>query len=442
MTLRLLPRSLLARTTLVIMIALAASQVVSMMLFNYYSQAPRAQMSAIRYIAQLRTIRAALETLPADQHDEFLKRLREERGLRVIRPRADEVLDLAPDVPALQEARERLRREFGKDADVFVRRNVNPGQGEVLIVKLIIDKEEFWIVSPRSRVVERDFSWAWIGWATFGGILALAGAIFLVSRVTRPLRQLAEAARQLGQGKNPQAVAEIGPDEVKSVAAAFNQMRDDLAQSDRQRATFLAGVSHDLRTPLSRLRLGIEMLPADPATRSDLEQDIDDINGVIDQFMDFARDESREALEPIDLNMLVRTAASRAERAGAKIDLDLAAIPAIPMRPLSMRRLVNNLLDNAIKHAGSAADAITLRTSRQGGQIIFSVLDRGPGIAANEVERLKQPFTRLDEARSGKSGAGLGLAIVDRIVKTHGGNFNLLPRDGGGLEARISLAIA
>ena len=436
---RLIPKSLLARTTLVIMIALIASQGVSVMLFSYYSQAPRAQFAAVNFITQLRTIRAALETLPVSQHDEFLKRLREERGMRVIRPRPEEVLERAPDVPALQLARERLRNEFGQDVDIYVRPRANPALPPVLIVKLKINDEEFWTVFPRGRVVAQDYSWAWIGWATFGGLLALAGAVFLVSRVTRPLRQLARAARELGQGNNPEPVAEIGPEEVKAVSSAFNQMRDDLARNERERATFLAGVSHDLRTPLSRLRLGIEMLPADPSMRAGLENDIDDINGIIHQFMDFARDESREPEERLDLNLLARGAAERVTRMGAMVTLELDDIPAIKIRPLAMRRLIGNLIDNAMKHAGPE---LTLRTLQRDRQIIFSVLDRGPGIPAAEVDRLKRPFTRLDDARSGKSGAGLGLAIVERIAKTHGGAFSLKPRDGGGLEARVTLPIS
>ena len=443
---RLIPKSLLARTALVIMVALIASQGVSVLLFSYYSQ-PRKQFAAVHFITQLRTIRAALENLPAAKHQDFLQRLREERGVRVILPHPEEVLERAADMPVLRLARERLREEFGPDVDIYVRPRANPALPPVLIVKLKINNEEFWTVFPRGRVVEKDFSWAWIGWGTFGGLLALAGAVFLVGRVTRPLRQLAKAARALGEGKNPEPVAEIGPEEIKAVAVAFNQMRDDLARNERERATFLAGVSHDLRTPLARLRLGIEMLPADPATRVDLEADIEDINSIIHQFMDFARDESREPIEQLDLNLLLRGAAERARRAGAAINLELGIISTINLRPLAMRRVIGNLLDNALKHAGPD---VTLRTEQRGGtnagrhtgQIVFSVLDRGPGIPSGEVERLKKPFTRLDAARSGKSGAGLGLAIVERIVKTHGGSFCLLAREGGGLEARVSLPLA
>jgi two-component system, OmpR family, osmolarity sensor histidine kinase EnvZ len=436
-----LPRSLLARTALVILFALVASQALSVVLFRYYSREPRIQLAAIGYITQLRTIRAALEIIPPEQHAEFLKKLREERGVRVLRPRADEVLEPAPDIPALRVVRERLRAEFGTEADVFVRPQVKPGTPPTLITKVEAANMQFWVVFPRGRIVEPDYSNAWIGWGTFGALMALAGAVFVVSRVTSPLRNLASAARELGKGHNPPPIAVTGPSEVRAVAQAFNQMRDDLARSEKERANFLAGVSHDLRTPLARMRLGIELLPADPAnptTRSDLEHDIEDMNGIIEQFMDFARDESSERVEVVDINALMERAAERARRLGASPTLALDRPPRVRLRPQALQRAINNLVDNAIKHAGND---ITLASAVGKNDLQLSVLDRGPGIPPDEVERLKKPFTRLDEARSGISGAGLGLAIVERIARTHNGIFQLLPRDGGGMEARISVPL-
>ena len=457
----LVPSSLLARTALVIVFALIASQVVSVALFRYYSQVPRFQLIAAGYISHLKTIRAALDSIPPAQHRDFLLKLREERGIRVIPPQriSEEPLEPAPNTPAIHAARERLRDTFGPEADIFVFQRPQRAAralaaqaqaaadgspapappAAAFITKIPVGATFYWVLFPQSRIVEQDFSVAWIGWGVFGGILALAGSLFLVSRLNRPLKALSEAAREIGEGHHPPPVTEMGPEEVKSVAVAFNQMRENLTRLDKERATFLAGVSHDVRTPLSRLRLGLEMLPADPETRADLEKDIEDINGVIDQFMDFARDENKESQESIDLNLLLRSAAERAERGGAKITLDFLDDATLRLRPLAMKRLIGNLIENARKHAGSD---ITLRTARSGGSIVLSVLDRGPGIPLEEVDRLKQPFTRLDVSRSGHSGAGLGLAIVERIAKVHGGTFDLLPRAGGGTEARVTLSIA
>jgi two-component system osmolarity sensor histidine kinase EnvZ len=434
---RLIPQSLLARAALVLLFALMASQLVSIALFRYYSREPRVQLAAIGFVGQLKTIRAALEIIPPEQQREFLQRLREERGMPVFRLRDEEPMEIAPDIPALRVARERLREEFGGESEIFVRsRPQKPDAPPQLITRLPVRDRVFYVVFPRGRVVEPDFTWAWVGWGLFGGVIALASAVFLMWRVNQPLRALAGAAQELGRGHSPPPVTEAGPTEVRAVAVAFNQMRRDLERVDRERATFLAGVSHDLRTPLSRLRLGVEMLPADPATRSDIERDIADISGVVDQFMDFARDEGTEAPEPTNLNQYVEAIAERARRAGVDISLELGTSFVAPIRRQAFKRLLNNLIDNAVKHAKTA---ITIRLQPLApGEFFISVLDRGPGISVDEVDRLKQPFTRLDSSRTGASGAGLGLAIVERIAKIHHGSFELLPRESGGTEARVT----
>ena len=445
----LIPKSLLARTALVIASALLASQLASVLLFRYYSQSPRVQLIAVGYISHLKTIHAALEVIPLAQHRELLAKLREEKGIRIIPPqRITEELEPAPDLPATRAVRERLHEQFGPEADIFVYQRpprVLPSadgiQGTplpVLITKLPVGSTYYWVVFPRSRVIEPDFSLAWIGWGVLGAILSLAGAVFLMWRVIRPLEALASAARALGQGKTPPPVTEMGPGEVRAVATAFNQMRTDLTRLDQERATFLAGVSHDLRTPLTRLRLGVEMLPADQDTRSALERDITDINLVVDQFLDFARDESGEPPQRMNLTQLALGAAERAARMQITATTELADLPPLMLRPVAMQRAIDNLINNAARHGGGE---ILIQTRREAdGAYVLSVFDRGPGIPVSEVERLKKAFTRLDNARSGESGAGLGLAIVERIARMHGAKFDLLPRAGGGTEARLTFA--
>jgi two-component system osmolarity sensor histidine kinase EnvZ len=216
-------------------------------------------------------------------------------------------------------------------------------------------------------------------------------------------------------------------------------MKEDLRRNERERATFLAGVSHDLRTPLARMRLDVEMLEGrvDGQVHRDMLSDLADMGAIIDQFIDFTRAESSEKLSGVNISELARACAERATRSGIDVRCELADLPLQMLRPLAMQRLVDNLLVNAGRHAGGQ---VTLRTAdTSGGGVMISVLDRGPGIPTEMVEHLKQPFTRRDEARSGLSGAGLGLAIVTRVATVHGGRLELLPRDGGGLEARVTL---
>jgi two-component system osmolarity sensor histidine kinase EnvZ len=228
---------------------------------------------------------------------------------------------------------------------------------------------------------------------------------------------------------------------VRAVASAFNEMKEGLKKSQRDRATFLAGVSHDLRTPLARLRHEFEMLEhkVDPPTRAAMIDDVGQMNAIIDQFIDFMRSEASEPLAPVNLSELARSCAERAARAGVDVHCELEEIPVLMLRPLAMQRLTDNLIANAARHAGGE---ILVSTSNVGNEARLCVLDRGPGIPEEMVERLKEPFTRKDAARSGTSGAGLGLAIANRVAAIHAGRLELLARDGGGLEARVSLPAA
>ena len=331
----------------------------------------------------------------------------------------------------LQLAIAEIRRQLGAETRVaFARDGV-----EAFWVSFRIEDDEYWVMLPRERV-ERRLALQWLGWAALTAALALAGAFLVVFRVRRPLAALTRAAADIGRGRIPAPLEESGPAEIQTVSRAFNQMTRDLARLEDDRALILAGVSHDLRTPLARLRLGLEMAGADPQLKSGMTADIDDIDRIIGQFLDFARAARGEPLAAIDLAALAREIAGRYREAGHALADEIVAVPELPLRPLAVRRLISNLLDNAFRYGERD---IRLRVVPQGGGAAVEVLDRGPGIPAEEVERLKQPFTRIETetARSGKGGSGLGLAIVDRIARMHDGTFDLVPREGGGLIARV-----
>jgi two-component system osmolarity sensor histidine kinase EnvZ len=310
----------------------------------------------------------------------------------------------------------------------------------VLWVRLPTARADYWVGFPRNRV-DRGESDALLYWIFAGVLIAIAATGLIAWRLNRPLARLAKAAEELGEGKDPPPVPETGPTEVRAVAKAFNEMKERLKHNERERTTFLAGISHDLRTPLSRLRLDVEMLGGrvEADTQKGMVADLEDMNAIIDQFIDFARSEATEPYSAVDLSQLARECAERFARAGAPIRCDLADVPALMLRPLAISRLVANLVQNATKHGGGEV-LVSVRGADR--EVRLAVSDRGPGIAANEVERLKEPFTRRDDARSGQSGAGLGLAIVARIAKAHGARFDLLPRDGGGLVAQVVFPVA
>ena len=433
---RLAPGSLLWRTLAVLVAALILSQATAWWLFDEYITQPRVALATRQFVSHLKTVTVALQTLGEEQRPAFIARLAEQEGFRVGPPPPTDALVPVADRPPLRLFRERLRETFGPGAEVLVSEQAK-GPRPPLTVRLPVGDAVYWVSFARGRV-ERDPVTAVVVWTIAVLGIAILATYLLMWRLNRPLDELARAAEKLGKGGNPESVTETGPAEIRGVARAFNQMKDDLRKGERERATFLAGVSHDLRTPLARLRLDVEMLEGkvDPEVQGAMVADLGDMNAIIDQFIDFARSEATEPLSPVNLSELARSCAERVARSGVSVRCELAYVPLRMLRPLAVQRLVDNLLGNAERHAGGE---IVVRTALVGPAVVLSVLDRGPGIPAGTAERLMQPFTRLDAARSGSSGAGLGLAIANRVAVLHGGRLELLDRPGGGLEARVTL---
>ncbi len=445
----LFPRSLLWRTLIVLVAALVLSQAASLYLLHTFVDQPRQAFGHGQFVSHLKTISAALQTMTPEQQREFIGRIAEKEGIRISPARGNERMRPAADVPPVRMFRERVRAIFGPEADVYVRgeregaaddAGKRPLRPPVLWIKLPGGKTDYWVAFPRGRI-ERDPASALVAWSIASLAIAAIATFFIVWRLNRPLANLARAADRLGGGADTPPVAETGPSEIRAVMRAFNRMSDGLRKSRSDRATFLAGVSHDLRTPLSRLRLEVEMLGerVEASTTKAMVDDLDDMNAIIDQFIDFTRSEAAEPLSAVNLSELARGCAERYARTGVQVRCELGEVPPLMLRPLAMQRLLDNLIGNAARHAGGE---VLVRATEANGQALLSVLDRGPGIPASMVERLKQPFTRRDEARSGYSGAGLGLAIAERVARLHGGRLDLLAREGGGLEARVTLPVA
>lgn len=430
------PRTLLWRSVLLIALLLTIAHLAWLQIFRVSEREPRARQVAQQIVSAINLTRAALITAEPSKRFSLLEELSQREGIQVYVGEPNEKVALLPDRPFLQFVASELRGRLGPETRMALSRDGIQG----LWVSFTIDDDEYWVLLPRSRI-ERNEPLRWLGLGALVLALALAGAFLIVARINRPLAQLTRAAAQVGQGKTPSPVEETGPAEIRTLASAFNQMADDLKRLDDERTLLLAGVSHDLRTPLSRIRLGLELLDdrGDPELKAGLVRDIDDIDAAINQFLDFARLGEAEAAVPDgDLNALVRALAERYVRLGRAVVMHLTPLPPLPLRPTAMQRLVTNLVENALRHGSSEVEVVT---GRDADRAFLEVLDRGPGIPAAEAERMLQPFTRLDAARGG-SGTGLGLAIVDRIARAHGGSAKLLPREGGGLRARVELPLA
>ena len=427
----LLPSSLLGRTALIIAGTLLLSQLAAFKLFQLYYQGPLIEQIAGLAVSQIRTVGYAIASLKDDARDEFLDALEEKEGIRVLFDNESVLPSKLPEDRVLLNFADEVRKQLGGAIEFFVQ----PKSGRALWVKLPVGGEKAWIGIPRSQI-ELGFPWAWLALAFGAATIALLAATWLFRRVNQPLRQLAAAASVMGKGQYPAPINESGPSEVKQVAGSFNQMLADVKALDQERAVLLAGISHDLRTPLARLRLATEMLSAGDDLKHDMTQDIEEMDAIVKQFLDFARVVDQEPATSTHLNELVEDIASHYRHRSVDIQIELGSVEALALRVTSIRRALTNLIENAIKY-GAPPIRLTTGTLRE--FAFVSVQDCGPGIPEGDRERLLRPFTRLTEARSGPSGAGLGLAIVDRIARLHGGNLVLTTPPHGGLDARITL---
>lgn len=283
--------------------------------------------------------------------------------------------------------------------------------------------------------------WSVLGWFLGIGLLSTAAAWIFVRQLSAPLKRLVFAARQFGQGRSVRLPVSDTPSEMTEVYRAFNQMAEDVEQAARERELMLAGVSHDLRTPLTRLRLSLEFLNHDSELTDDMVRDIEDMDAILDQFLAFIRDGRDEPVEELNLPELIREVVAPYNQKQEQVSLFLEAVPAFPLRRVSIKRLIVNLIENALRYGGSAVEIVlSVADDHSAPYVVLSVLDRGTGIDPSELGNIVNPFIRGDRARGGQ-GAGLGLAIVKRIASLHGGSVELRNRTGGGLEARICLPL-
>ena len=443
---QLYPRSLLWRTFAIIAVLLIVSVLAWVQLFRFYEREPRAQQISQQIIAILNLTRAALISSRPEARNALMREISATERIEIYPAEPGEKLEPGPARPIAVLVEALVLEKAGAATRFAFRRNGEDG----LWVSFRIDEDEYWVRMRRERL-EPPPPWDWLGWGALAVLLALLGAYWLVRRVTQPLRSLAAAARAVGRGAPVPLLPEEGAREIAEVSHAFNQMTQDLKSQETNRALVLAGISHDLRTPLARLRLGVEM-SSDTTFRDGMVADIEQMDEVIGQFLEFARsgrDESRPG-EAVDLTALAQDLQTHYTTLGQDIAVESTGAVSAIARPAALKRAVMNLIDNALRYAGGDGVAqISIGVSQNSAEAIIEVLDRGPGIPADQAERLKQPFTRLDEARgsndgqvdSAQGGSGLGLAIVDRIAHQSGGRLDLLPREGGGLAARITLPL-
>lgn len=442
------PRSLLGRNLLLMAALIVLGQLVAAVLVRQMIFQPRVAQVADGVARNVAALRAGLQALPPAQRAAFVEAFN--RQAVAATPPA------APESAARRALLSPMERQFvlavarrlGVDdaanspqplwrrdsTGMLAMRVEHPGAN---------GPESYWLNLP-SVFPTRTFTGAWLVATLASMLLALLGAWWLQRHIHRPLAQVVGAARQLAQGQAPAALPEAGPEEIATVARSFNHMAQSLAAADHERALMLAGVSHDLRTPLTKLRLGVEIAGSqvDAPLAASMARSVDEMDGIVGQFLQFARSGEAEAPTRASLNDLARAVAEAQTDHGRTLLLELAAqppLPEVPARPQALRRALDNLVENAWRHG---TPPVVLRTGADADSVWLEVQDQGPGITADDIDRMRQPFARGGgTARSGPPGAGLGLAIVERVARSHGGRLELHSAPGAGLRARLVLPI-
>ena len=293
-----------------------------------------------------------------------------------------------------------------------------------------------------TRFHSPPLQWPWISIAIFGlTAVLIVGFVWLaLNRLTGPLRRLARAAEGLGRGEPVPELPEQGPEELRCVTAAFNDMQDRLTRFVAERTRLLAALGHDLRSPLTAMRLRAEMVE-DDETRERLAAIIEEMQQMVEATLSFARGmATSEPPETVDLVRFVGDLAREAREAGGEVVMAGGGGPPLPvrLRPNAMRRALRNVIENAIRYGKRAGISL----SRGEGVARIVIRDEGPGIPPEELERVFDPFVRLEESRSLETGGtGLGLSIARTIIHAHGGEIRLRNRKEGGLEAEITLPL-
>lgn len=376
------------------------------------------------------TLRAYWAADPADRAN-----VAEAAGLKRV-PRT-EVPDSEEHWPYSEIFQRQMQSELGPETETRVRAKSPPA----LWVHAPTLGDDWLRVPLYPHPLRGQRIWSVLGWFLGIGLLSTAAAWIFVRQLSAPLKRLVFAARQFGQGRSVRLPVSDTPSEMTEVYRAFNQMAEDVEQAARERELMLAGVSHDLRTPLTRLRLSLEFLDHDSELTDDMVRDIEDMDAILDQFLAFIRDGRDEPVEELDLPELIREVVAPYNQKQEQVSLFLEAVPPFPLRRVSIKRLLVNLIENALRYGGSGLEIVlSVADDHSAPYVVLSVLDRGPGIDPSELDNIVNPFIRGDSARGGQ-GAGLGLAIVKRIASLHGGSVELRNRTGGGLEARICLPL-
>ncbi|WP_057832775.1 two-component system sensor histidine kinase EnvZ [Colwellia sp. TT2012] len=427
---KILPRSAFGQTVLLIGFLLFINQIVSYISFAIYVFDPHQQQINQLLAKQVRVVFIDIDD--AKLSPKMAQAFHKETGIGVYRE--DEAIKHGLASAGYFPYRsEQMSLLLGGEAEV----RISDGN-EYLFWIRAPQAPHLWVKIPLSGMEKGNFN-PLIFFMVVIGLLSVMGGWVFVRQLNRPLKSLEIAAEDVGRGDFPEPLVERGTSEIMAVTQAFNHMSKGIKQLEDDRNLLMAGISHDLRTPLTRIRLASEMMQdQDGFLKEGIEIDIEDMNNIIDQFIDYLRHDSKDKAELGDLNVLVDEVLNVERPSDRVITFHPSECPKIPLRHVAVRRALANLVQNALRYTSGEIDVFT---GVENDYAFFIVSDNGAGIPDADIERLFQPFTQGDTAR-GTEGSGLGLAIIKRIVDTHGGKVELSNKSSGGLQAKVSLPLS
>ena len=410
----------------------------ALLTFNAIEQVPRAQRLALQIASLVNLTRSALVSAQPQRRVQLLEQIAREEGAKV----------------RLLEPSDIIIRAATQRSDVLVQQRLNELLGDktkfasqvngerAWWLSFGIDDDQYWLAIDPARLADTSPNWWWISAMIL--TLAVISAWGISQLINRPLQSLARAIRQLAHGRPAKPLPESGPTELALINQQFNRLAHDLAQLDADRTLALAGISHDIRTPLTRLRLELEFAKIPEADRESMIDEITRIDQIIGQFIDYARTANarpveRIAIAPI-LEKIIASFSTYTSRDALEIKMDCAADLSCVCNPIDLERILVNLMENARRYGGASVNADTdayrkvqIRCSvikipannNAGASIQIQIADNGIGVPSDQMERLLRPFARMDTERSEAGGSGLGLAIVNRLVQRFGGTLKL-----------------
>lgn len=406
---------------------------------------PQVQQISAQVVSVVTITHAALTHSAPELRRELLFDLVSNEGIRVFTLEADDQVDPPPDNALMPDIQKLVRAKLGQDTRFSSKVNGVSG----FWVSFKIDDDQYWLMLERERI--RGLTGIqWLGWASVVSLISLLGAAFISSLVNLPLRRLTKATRAFAQGMRPDPLPEKGPNEILEANRSFNQMVLQLQQVESDRAVILAGISHDLRTPLARMQLEVEMAHLSDEAREGIQSDIGQMDAIIGQFLDYARPTEASSFINVDISELLADVAHDAARIpDMRVKTDIAPGLHAMGNATDLKRVINNLVENARRYGKTPDQDITeidigcsIKGVGAASRVVIEVQDHGAGVPDDQIGQLLKPFTRLDTARGQANGAGLGLAIVDRVLQRHGAELRVRNRDGGGLAIQILMKAA